>query len=108
EGVHPEIDCGRFAIKRTIGEAVVVEADIFSDGHDLVDAVLLHRKEGDRTPAETPMVALGNDRWRGAFAVDTVGRYRYTLRAWVDRFGTWRRDLQKRVEAGQDVGIDLL
>jgi starch synthase (maltosyl-transferring) len=108
EGVHPEIDCGRFPIKRTVGETVVVEADIFTDGHDLMGAVLLHRKDIDRVPTETPLEPLGNDRWRGSFRVDAIGRYRYTLRAWVDRFGTWRRDLQKRVEAGQDVGIDLL
>jgi starch synthase (maltosyl-transferring) len=108
EGVQPEVDCGRFPIKRTIGEEVVVEADIFTDGHDAVGAALLHRNEADRGFTETPMVPLENDRWRGSFGVGEVGRYRYTLRAWVDRFATWRGDLEKRVEAGQDVGIDLL
>jgi len=108
EGVRPEIDYGRFPIKRTVGETVVVEADIFTDGHDLVDAVLMYRKETDRVLTEAPMEALVNDRWRGSFPAEALGRYRYTLRAWVDRFGTWRRDLLKRVDAGQDVGIDLL
>src|SRR2546422_7658185 len=100
EGVQPEVDCGRFAIKRTVGEDVVVEADAFTDGHELVGAVLLYRKDADRGSTEVPMEPLVNDRWRGSFRVDAVGRYRYTIRAWVDRFGTWRQDLQKRVEAG--------
>src|SRR6266566_6284369 len=70
EGVRPEIDCGRFPIKRTVGETVVVEADIFTDGHDLVDAVLLYRKETDRVLTEAPMEALVNDRWRGSFPAE--------------------------------------
>ncbi len=107
EGVRPEIDCGQFPIKRTVGEKVAVEADIFTDGHDAISAVLRHRKDGDPAWTETPMAPLVNDRWRGEFTVAEVGRYCYTLTAWVDRFKTWSRDLAKRVDAGQDVGVDL-
>ncbi|MCG8353226.1 MAG: DUF3416 domain-containing protein [Chloroflexales bacterium] len=108
EGVQPEIDSGRFAIKRVIGEQVVVEADIFADGYDAVMAVLLYRKSTESYWCETPMEFLVNDRWRGAFTVTEMGEYVYTLRAWVDHFKTWRRDLQKRLAAGQDVSVDLL
>jgi starch synthase (maltosyl-transferring) len=108
EGVAPEIDCGHFPIKRRVDEQVVVEADVFTDGHDALSCVLLYRKEFDLTWTETPMVPLVNDRWRGAFAVSELGRYRYTLQAWVDHFKSWSRDLAKRVEAGQDVTVDLL
>jgi starch synthase (maltosyl-transferring) len=108
EGVSPEIDCGRFPIKRTVGERVIVEADILVDGHDALSCVLLHRREEDSRWVEEPMAFLGNDRWRGAFTVTVVGRYLYTIRAWIDRFGSWRRDLARKTEAGQDVGIDLL
>jgi len=107
EGVTPEIDCGRFAIKRTVGEAVVVEADIFADGHDAVAAVLCHRREGAAGWEEAAMEPLDNDRWRGRFTVSELGRYEYTVVAWVDRFETWRRDLVKRVGAQQEIGIDL-
>jgi starch synthase (maltosyl-transferring) len=113
EGVEPEIDCGRFPIKRVVGDRVTVEADAFADGHDAVCCVLLWRAESAAdNPAgavwrETPMQPLGNDRWRGSFGVAEMGRYRYTLLGWVDHFRTWRRDLQKRVEAGQDVAVDL-
>ncbi|MGH2555975.1 MAG: alpha-1,4-glucan--maltose-1-phosphate maltosyltransferase [Actinomycetota bacterium] len=106
EGVKPEIDCGRFPIKRTTGETVAVEADIFTDGHDALAAVLRYRWDEDPW-AEVPMEPLANDRWRGEFPVKELGRYRYTIRAWVDRFGTWQRDLAKKVEAGLDVSAEL-
>jgi starch synthase (maltosyl-transferring) len=106
EGVRPEIDCGRFPIKRVVGERVVVEADIFTDGHDVLAAVLRHGREGDGW-AEVPMEPLVNDRWRGEFSANALGSYRYTLRAWIDRFGTWQRDLAKKVEAGLDVNVEL-
>jgi starch synthase (maltosyl-transferring) len=106
-GVSPEMDGGLFPIKRTVGEKVAVEADIFTDGHDLLSCVVLFRKERDRDWEAVPMEPLVNDRWRGSFRVSDMGRYRYTLKAWVDRFRTWRRDLQKRVDAGQDVSVDL-
>src|ERR671919_929356 len=108
ENVRPQIDGGRFPAKRVVGECVTVEADIFADGHDVLAAVLLYRKEGDSPWSEIPMEPLVNDRWRGAFEVIELGAYRYTLQAWPDRFATWRQGLGKKVEAGQDVAIDLL
>jgi len=108
EEVKPEIDGGRFAIKRTVSEEVVVEADIFTDGHDALSAVLLYRRESQPQWTKVPMEFLVNDRWRGSFQVTELGRYRYTLIAWADHFKTWRRDLAKKVEAGQDVLVDLL
>ncbi|MGH2706896.1 MAG: maltotransferase domain-containing protein, partial [Actinomycetota bacterium] len=87
EGVSPEIDAGRFPIKRTVGERVIVEADIFADGHDALTAVLRYRRAGDRWQ-ELPMAPLDNDRWRGTFAVSRLGRYHYTVKAWIDRFGS--------------------
>ncbi|MBI4260556.1 MAG: DUF3416 domain-containing protein, partial [Actinobacteria bacterium] len=107
-GVDPEIDCGRFPVKRTVGEEVVVEADVFADGHDAVRAVLRYRAEDERDWSEVPMEPLVNDRWRGSFRIDRLVDHRYTVRGWVDRFATWRGDLAKRVAAGQDVRIELL
>ena len=108
EGVRPEIDGGRFAIKRTAGEKMVVEADIFTDGHEVIVAVLLHRREGDETWIESPMTPLVNDRWRGEFVAAEISGYRYTIQGWIDHFQTWSRDLAKRIEAGQNVSVDLL
>ncbi len=106
EGVRPEIDCGRFPIKRVVGETVVVEADVFTDGHDTLAAGLRSRREGGRW-TEVRMDPLGNDRWRGEFLVTETGRYGYTIRAWLDRFGTWAQDLAKKVDAGLDVAVEL-
>ena len=108
EGVKPEIDGGRFPIKRVIGDTVVVEADIFADGHDVLSAVLLYRRESDPNWTEVPMEFLVNDQWRGSFIVTELGRYRYTCIAWVDRFKTWQQDMVKKVKAKQDVSVDLL
>jgi starch synthase (maltosyl-transferring) len=107
EGVDPEIDCGAFPAKTVIGDWFVVEADAFVDGHDRIRCVLLYRTERQRRWREVEMEALGNDRWRGAFVPDELGRMVYTLEGWVDRFGTWRHDLAKRLEARQDVSVDL-
>ncbi|HEX2030459.1 MAG TPA: alpha-1,4-glucan--maltose-1-phosphate maltosyltransferase [Actinomycetota bacterium] len=107
EDVGPQVDCGRFPIKRTVGETVAVEADVFADGHDTVACELRYRAEGDRRWTDVPMTFVDNDRWRGAFTVTDPGRYRYVVRAWIDRFGTWRRDVAKKAGAGQDVGLDL-
>jgi len=108
EGVKPEIDYGRFPIKRVVGDRVAIEADIYADGHDVLSAVLLYRKESDSRWIEAPMEFLVNDRWRGSFDVTELGRYRYSIMAWVDQFKSWRDKLQKKVEAGQDVSVDFL
>ena len=108
ENVQPEVDGGRFAVKRTVGDTVLVEADIFADGHDELACRLCYRLESDSRWQETPMRLLGNDRWQGEFEVTEMKPYVYRLEAWVDRFGTWRRDLEKRYDAGQDVGQELL
>ena len=103
----PEIDAGRFPAKRAVGETVTVEADIFADGHDALAAVLRYRHESAAGWTEVPMGPLVNDRWRGEFPVTQLGRYRFTLEGWIDHFETWSRQLAKRVEAGQDVTVEL-
>jgi starch synthase (maltosyl-transferring) len=107
EGVAPEIDGGRFAIKRTIGEKVVVEADIFADSHDAISCVVLFRRDDETEWSELPMVPLVNDRWQAEFTITDLVRYHYTVRAWIDRFKSWSRDLAKRVEADQEVSVEL-
>jgi starch synthase (maltosyl-transferring) len=107
EKVSPEIDCGRFAIKRVVGESVVVEADVFADGHDEVACEVLYG-HGANSLQSSPMVPLGNDRWRGKFLIENLGSYRYTVEGWIDPFKTWLGALKKQVDAGQDVHVELL
>ncbi|OIP35186.1 MAG: alpha-1,4-glucan--maltose-1-phosphate maltosyltransferase [Deltaproteobacteria bacterium CG2_30_66_27] len=108
ENVTPEIDGGRFPVKRTVGQTVRVEADIHTDGHDLIAAFLMYREAGSLAYSETPMIPIGNDRWSGAFRVVAMGRTVYTLQAWVARVRTWQRDLSIKMEAGQEISVDLL
>jgi len=107
ERITPSVDNGRFAAKRIVGDAVVVEADCFTDGHDSLACVLLWRREGEAAWQETPMAPLGNDRWSASFVAQSVGRYQYTVTAWVDHFLSWRHDFARRVD-GEDLRVAAL
>ena len=108
ENVQPEVDGGRFAVKRTVGDSVRVEADVFADGHDEIACRLYFRAADEPAWQETPMTLLGNDHWRGEFRVVHRQTYTYRLEAWIDHFRTWRRDLEKRYEANQNVALELV
>ncbi len=108
ESVSPELEGGRWPIKRAVGDTIAVEADIFKEGHDLLSARVLYRTVGAPTWQEAPMVPTVNDRWRGEFTVDRNTRYGYTVLAFTDVYGSWRADLVKRVSAAQDVTSELL
>ena len=101
----PIIDCGRFPAKRTVGEWVQVSADVFRDGHEILRAVVRYRGPGDEEWGEAPMRWIDRDvdgdRWAGAFEVDRVGRWEFTVEAWSDLFATWRDELRRKLEAGQ-------
>ena len=107
EHVRPQIDCGRFAVKRTSGETITVTAQIHADGHDVLRAVLRHRR-ASADWREHPMDLLGNDAWRGGFQVDEPGEYEYSVSAWVDRFASWRHEVHTKVEVAQDISSELL
>ena len=108
ENVYPEIDCGRYSVRRVTGEMVAVEADVFGDGHDAVSAVLLYRAPGGKAWNEAPMTQIAGDRWGGGFAVEETGEYLYCIEGWIDHFTTWTGDIRKKYAAGQDICVDLL
>ncbi len=107
EGLAPQVDCGRFPVKRIVGDHVEVRADVFADGHDAVAAVVRFKHERERRWREARMRPLGNDRFAGTFPVERLGCYRYGVTGWIDRFGSWRDQLERRVAAGQDVRSEL-
>ena len=108
EGISPSVDCGRFPIKRVVGQDIVVDVDVFADGHEELAVVLLHKLQGSDQWCSTPMAHLLNDRWQARFTVTQTGEYLYTVSARVDDFKTWQSQLVKRLEAKQDVSVDLL
>ncbi len=99
ENVQPLIDCGRYPIKRIVGEDLVVEADIFKDGHDVVAAILKWRV-GKRGWRQTPMMFVDNDRWRGVCTFYDEAIHEYTVEAWTDTFRSWQQEFAKKFEAG--------
>jgi starch synthase (maltosyl-transferring) len=101
EDVRPQVDAGRYPVKRSVGEAVEVWATIFRDGHESLGASILYRPPGAVTWREEPLTAVGNDRWTGSFAADAPGRWEFTVQAWVDRYASFRDELRRKVEAGQ-------
>src|SRR6266571_8888042 len=100
DNLQPLIDCGRSAIKRIVGEDLVVEADIFKDGHDVVAAVLKWRLVGTRGWRETPMIFVDNDRWRGVCTLYDQAIHEYTVEAWTDTFRSWQQEFAKKFEGG--------
>ncbi|MFW6254990.1 MAG: alpha-1,4-glucan--maltose-1-phosphate maltosyltransferase [Chitinivibrionales bacterium] len=106
EGVWPQIDCGEFPVKRVVGETVSVQADIFADGHDSIDALLLYKTENSVHWQQQWMSPMVNDRWEAHFSIQELVDYRYTITAWVDPFRTWQRDFLKKLHAGQDIEVD--
>jgi len=108
EAVTPVVDCGRYPVKRVMGEPCVVEADIFRDGDHVLHAVIKWRSGSETQFSESPMVHVDNDRWRGEFPLERNDRYLFTIEAWTDLFASWERGFRKKAEAGRDVASDLL
>jgi starch synthase (maltosyl-transferring) len=108
EDVHPELDCGRYAVKREVGDALEVWADIFKEGHDALSAAVRFRTERDEEWREVAMRYVDNDRWMGRVPLEENLRYHFTVVAWTDLFGSWRAELRKKYDAGQDVASELL
>lgn len=108
EHVCPEIDCGRFAIKRCINDRVVVEVTVFAEGHDELVVELHYRNQDEQDWLVKQFQPLGNDRWQCEFIVSELGLYHYTISAWVDHFTSWRRDLFNWLESKEDVFTHLL
>jgi starch synthase (maltosyl-transferring) len=112
ERTEPIIDCARYPAKRTVDEPVAVSADVFRDGHEVLRAVVRHRRAGERRWAEAPMAPIdaagGGNRWAGEFSVDRCGTWQFAVEAWSDAFASWRDELRRKVDAGQeDLGGEL-
>src|SRR3954468_18115916 len=106
ENVYPSVDAGRYAVKRIVGEPVEIWADIFRDGHALLAADLVWGREGTDQTQRVAMRLDNNDRWSATFVPPAPGRYHYSIEAWSDVFGTWRRDVIAKQKAGIDTSLE--
>ncbi|MGH2731287.1 MAG: maltotransferase domain-containing protein [Actinomycetota bacterium] len=107
ERVRPQVDDGAHRAKAVVGDVVEVSADIFRDGTDILQAVVRYKGPKDARWSEAPMVHVANDRYAGTFRPTEIGPYMYTIQAWTDRAATWRRALQTKAGAGQEVDVEL-
>ncbi|MDX1333775.1 MAG: maltotransferase domain-containing protein, partial [Robiginitalea sp.] len=108
DDIRPQLDCGKFFIKRVLGESVSVSADILPDGHDVMQAEVLFKHQTERKWREARMRPLGNDRWEASFSVDKQGFYQYKVRGWVDYALNWQHGIEAKIEDGQHVRSELL
>lgn len=108
ENVSPIVDAGLWPVKRAIGEDIVVEADIFSDGHDVIDCDLLWKRADAAEWRRTPLRMRENDRWRASFRPFDIGPHEFAIEAWRDRFASWTSDVTKKAAAGQNVSVDIV
>jgi starch synthase (maltosyl-transferring) len=102
QAVEPIVDCGRYPVKRTVGDRVDVYATVFKDGHDTLGGAVRMRGPGERRWREEPLRPYGNDRWGGTFTVDRPGRWEFAVSAWTDRIATWQDEIRRKSEAGQE------
>ncbi len=107
ERIRPMLDGGRHPVKRVVGDALLVTADIIADGHDLLDAVLLLRADDDGDWREAPMRPIDNDRWSGHLELTRNAWHRYAVEAWRDAFGSWRHGLRRKVDARVPVPVEV-
>ncbi len=108
ENINPSINDGEFAAKRVVGDWVELSADIYADGHDVVNAWLYAKHQSAKRYSSYPLKALVNDAWEGGFRVEKVGAYSYYIEAWVDYALNWQHELRRKVKAGQKVHVELL
>jgi starch synthase (maltosyl-transferring) len=107
EAVYPEIDCGRYPVKRELGERIEVWADIVGEGHGRLRAAVRYAPPNATAWRAAPMALFDNDRWRGVFELTEIGRWRFTIEAWPDHFGSWADELIKKRDAGQSIALEL-
>ena len=107
ERIWPELDGGRYPVKRVVGDQLLVTADIFADGHDLLDAAILLRADDEGAWREAPMRPIDNDRWSGHLELTRNRRHVYAVEAWRDAFASWRDGLRKKLDANVAVPNEL-
>lgn len=108
ENLSPQIDCGAYFIKRIVGQTVTVTADVFSDGHDIIECCVKFKHEADNKWQEVRMVPKENEQWTAAFKVEKQGLYSYFVEGWVDYALNWQHGTERKINDNQYVKSELL
>jgi starch synthase (maltosyl-transferring) len=102
QDVSPEVDCGRYPAKAVEGDRVTVSATIARDGHEVLGAAVRWKRPGASRWSEAPLEPVGNDRYVGSFEADAPGGWAFRVEAWVDRVASYRWEIERKVDAGQE------
>jgi starch synthase (maltosyl-transferring) len=105
--VRPRTPRGLYPAKTVVGYPTRVRADIYRDGHEILAGRFRWRPSGTRVWNDVLLEPLPNDAWEGAFVVDELGIYEFVVEAWTDHVATWRKDIAAKLDAGQDVELEL-
>lgn len=105
--VQPSVENGKYPAKAVIDKPFFISADIFTDGHDEVDASVFLKHCNHRMTVELPMEFVSNDRWELLLYPDKLGFYQFQVQAWVDHFKTWRKSLLKKHAAKQNITVEI-
>ena len=108
ENIKPQLDGGVFQIKRIVGQTVTVTADVFSDGHDVVECCVKYKHEKDKKWSEVRLIPTSNDEWTTSFKVEKQGVYTYFVEGWVDYALNWQHGTERKINDNQHVKSELL
>jgi starch synthase (maltosyl-transferring) len=107
DAISPCVDGGALPAKAVIGQPIEISANIFMDGHDKIGAELLWRQDGEDDWQVHPLHPLGNDRWSTHVTPASTGTHVFVLRAWFDRWDTFRIELGKKYQAGVPIALEV-
>ena len=108
ENVLPQLDGGSHFIKRIVGQQVTVTADVFSDGHDVIECSVKYKHESEKKWHEVRMHSINEDEWSASFKVDKQGFYSYCVEGWVDYALNWQHGTERKIQDNQYVKSELL
>jgi starch synthase (maltosyl-transferring) len=107
DDVRPRTPTGSFPAKAVVGEAVRVSADLFKDGHDAIGGRVVWHHVDKPSWEEAPLRHLGNDRWEAVIEPSALGAHEFAIEAWTAAYETWHHKVTVKVDAGQDVAVEL-
>lgn len=108
ENIKPQLDGGKFQIKRIVGQFVTVTTDVFSDGHDVVECCVNYKHESEKKWSEVRLIPVNNDEWTASFKVEKQGVYTYFIEGWVDYALNWQHGTERKINDNQFVKSELL
>jgi starch synthase (maltosyl-transferring) len=116
ENITPRTPNG-YPAKGVVGRPVTVAADVFRDGHDVIAARVRWRAvdNGPPEPGASAkgkweaqlMTGVGNDRFEAVVTPSSLGAHEFVVEGWTDWLATWRHAVTVKLQAGQEVEVEL-